>query len=196
MREHGVFDYEVMRTIVRLTEALEDEVPFVYEVTSLASAERIDGVDDGIEIRALRDDFPSSQEELLTLRERYLGEPLFVGGIVSEDGRYGAIIIEMDRSSTDPLDEIRLDPEGGDGLENLYPQVTDHAIKDILARPEFAGLRVHHSGDVPLKRHLQRGDRGREHGPWCDHGRCGRAGACSSSSAPSWEWWPPPSWCR
>ena len=59
---------------------------------------------------------------------------------MSEDGRYGAIIIEMDRSSTDPLDEIRLDPEGGDGLANLYPQVTDHAIEEILARPGVRGL--------------------------------------------------------
>ncbi|NIV75472.1 MAG: RND transporter, partial [Gammaproteobacteria bacterium] len=75
-REHGVFDYEVMRKILRLTELLEDEVPFVYEVTSLASAERMDGVEDGVEIRALRDDFPASQEELLALRERYVGEPL------------------------------------------------------------------------------------------------------------------------
>lgn len=148
-REHGVFDYEVMRTILRLTEVLEDEVPFIYEVTSLASAERIEGTEEGVDIRALRDDFPATQEELLALREYYLGEPLFVGGLVSKDARYGAIIIEMDRSSTDPLDEIRLDPEGGDGLENLYPQVTDNAIREILARSEFAGLTFHHSGDVP-----------------------------------------------
>ncbi len=149
-KEHGVFDYEVMRMIARLTEVLEEEVPFVYEVTSLASAERMDGVEEGIEIRALRDDFPKSQEELLELRERYVGEPLFVGGIVSEDARFGAIILEMDRSSTDPLDMIRLDPEGGDGLQNLYPQVTDNAIRDILARPEFEALTFHHSGDIPL----------------------------------------------
>ena len=148
-RKHGVFDYEVMRTILRLTEVLEEEVPFVYQVTSLASAERMDGVEGGIEIRALRDAFPSSQEELLALRERYVGEPLFRGGIVSEDGRHGAILVEMDRSSTDPLDEIRFDPEAGDELGNLYPQVTDNAIRDILTRPEFAGIEFHHSGDVP-----------------------------------------------
>ncbi len=149
-KEHGVFDYEVMTTIAELTEVLEEEVPFVYEVTSLASAERMDGVENGIEIRALRDDFPESQEELLALRERYVESPLFVGGIVTEDARYGAIVIEMDRSSTDPLEMIRLDPEGGDALDNLYPQVSDNAIREILARPEFAGIEFHHSGDIPL----------------------------------------------
>jgi predicted RND superfamily exporter protein len=147
---HGAFDIEVMRKIVQLTEMLEEEVPFVYEVTSLANAELMVGVEDGIEIRALRDDFPQSQQQLLALRDRYLAKPLMVGGIVSADGRFGAILIEMDRSSTDPLDEIRLDPDGGDDLANLYPQVTDFAIQEILARPEFEGVVFHHSGDVPL----------------------------------------------
>jgi predicted RND superfamily exporter protein len=148
--EFGPWNLEVMRRIVQLTQALEDEVPFVYEVRSLANAELMVGEEDGIEIRELRDHFPDTQEELLELREQYLAKPMFVGGILSADANYGAIVIEMDRSSTDPLEEIRLDPNGGDGLDNLYPQVTDAAIDEILARPEYAGIRFDHSGDVPL----------------------------------------------
>jgi predicted RND superfamily exporter protein len=56
----------------------------------------------------------------------------------------------MDRTSTDPIEEIQLDPEGGDGLDNLYPQVTGEKIEEILARPEYAGIRFYHSGDVPV----------------------------------------------
>ncbi|MDJ0850681.1 MAG: MMPL family transporter [Myxococcota bacterium] len=148
--EHGPWNLEVMRKVDRLTEALEDEVPFVYQVTSLASAELTLGVADGIDIQELRDDFPETQEELLALRAQYMAKPMLVGGIVSEDAEWAAIIIEMDLSSTDPLDEIRLDPEGGDSLDNLYPQVTDTKIEEILARPEYEGLRFFHSGDVPL----------------------------------------------
>jgi predicted RND superfamily exporter protein len=148
--EHGPWNLEVMRKVASLTEALEEEVPFVYEVTSLTNAEFIEGVPGGIEIRKLRDDFPEVQEELLALREKYLAKPLLVGGILSADAEHAAIIVEMDRSSTDPLEEIRLDPEGGDGLDNLYPQVTDTKIEEILARSEFEGLRFYHSGDVPL----------------------------------------------
>lgn len=148
--EHGPWNYEVMQRVVALTEALEDEVPFIYEVTSLANAELMVGLDDEIEIYQLTDEFPETQEELLELRDRYLNKPMLVGGILSEDAKYAAIIIEMDRSSTDPLDEIRLDPAGGDGLDNLYPQVTNDAIEAILARPEFANLHFYHSGDVPL----------------------------------------------
>ena len=147
---HGPWNLEVMAKIVALTSVLEDEVPFLYEVDSLATAELMVGVDGGIEIYELRDGLPESQEELLALRDRYLAKPMFVGGLLSADASHAAIIIEMDRSSTDPLEEIRLDPDGGNDLHNVYPQPTDAAIAEILARPEWEGIRFYPSGDVPL----------------------------------------------
>jgi predicted RND superfamily exporter protein len=149
-RPHGVFDLEVMRAIASLTRALEEEVPFVYEVTSLVNAEIVRGVAGGIEIHDLLEEFPETQEQLLAARELVLSKPMYVGGIVSADARYGAVVVEMDRSSTDPLDEIRLDPEAGDVLDNLYPQVSQAKIEETLARAGCQGLRFHVSGDAPL----------------------------------------------
>jgi len=148
--EFGPWNLEIMRKIVDLTETLEDEVPFAYEVLSIANAELMVGIEDGVEIRQLRDVFPESQEGLLQLRSSYLDKPMMVGGILSADARFGAIVIEMDLSSTDPLEDIRLDPEGGDGLGNLYPQATSRSITEILARPEYSDIQFYHSGDVPL----------------------------------------------
>ncbi|MBW1683505.1 MAG: RND family transporter [Deltaproteobacteria bacterium] len=146
---HGPFDLGVMRKIASLTEALE-EVPFVKEVTSLANVEYVEGVPDGLEIYQLLEEFSGGQQDLLEIREKVLAKPLYVGGLVSREGDYAAIIIDMDRSAVDPLEEIRLDPEGGDALDNLYPQVTYHAIEELLARPEYEGIVFHHVGDVPL----------------------------------------------
>ncbi|MCE2392382.1 MAG: MMPL family transporter [Proteobacteria bacterium] len=148
--EHGPWNLEVMRKVAHLTRALEDEVPFIYEVTSLTNAELIEGVDDGIEIRELWEEPPETQAALIDARGKFLNKPMYIDSLLSRDARYGAISIEMDLSSTDPLEMIRLDPEGGDGYENLYPQVSFHKIEEILARPEYAGLRFDHSGDVPL----------------------------------------------
>jgi predicted RND superfamily exporter protein len=148
--EYGPWDLEVMGKIAQLTRALEDEVPFIYEVTSLTNAELIEGVPGGLEINELWDEPPQTQEELLEYRERFLNKPLYVGGLLNEDAHYGAISIKMDRTSTDPLEDIRLDPDGGDGLGNLYPQVTGEKVEEIIARPEYAGIRFYHSGDVPL----------------------------------------------
>ncbi|MBW2292384.1 MAG: hypothetical protein JRG94_08730 [Deltaproteobacteria bacterium] len=111
--EHGPWNIDIMRKLVSLTAALEEEVPFVYEVRSLANAELMVGLDESIEIERLTDEFPETQDELLKLRDRYLNKPMMIGGILSADAAYAAIIIEMDRSSTDPLEDIRLDPDGG-----------------------------------------------------------------------------------
>ena len=149
-RAEGPFDLEIMRRIARLTEAIEDEVPFVMEVTSLANVEYLEGVADGIEIYDLLEEFPDSVAAMRDVRAKVLAEPLYVNGLITPDGRYGAIIVEMEASSVDALDTLKLDPEGGDGLDNLYPQVTNAAIEDILARPEYAEIVFHHVGDVPL----------------------------------------------
>ena len=148
--EHGPWDLGVMESIVHLTETLEDEVPFILEVESLANAELMVGGEYGVEIIELWDDFPEDQQALLELRDLYLDKPMIVGGLISEDAQIGGIVIRMDRTSSDPIEEIRLDPEKGDGRDNLYPQVTYWKIKEILERPEYDGLVFHHTGDVPL----------------------------------------------
>jgi predicted RND superfamily exporter protein len=153
---HGPWDLEVMRKIQGLTEVLEDEVPFVKQVTSLANVEFLEGVPGGIEIYDLLDEFPESQEALLEIEQRVLRKPLYVGALASADGEHAAIVIEMEKSSIDPLEEIVLDPEGGTGLENLYPQVTYQRIEEILARPEYRGIEFFHSGDVALNAVINR----------------------------------------
>ena len=77
-------------------------------------------------------------------------KPMYIGGLVSGDSTLGGIIIEMTRSSVDPVERLRLDPDGGDGLGNLYPQVSYRPIEAILARPEYADFEFFHTGDVAL----------------------------------------------
>jgi len=154
--EYGPWSVEAMESLVTLTKALEDEVPFVYSVTTLANAEFTVGTEGGISISRIRNDWPLSQEELLRLRDAYLKKPFMVGGIIDEDADFGAIIIKMDRSSPDPPEELVWDPEKGMALENLYPQVTDAAIDEILGRPEYSDFAFFHSGDVPLNAYYNR----------------------------------------
>ncbi len=147
---HGVFDLDVMRRVAQLTQAIEDEVPFLFEVTSLANAELVTPTAEGIEIRKLWRDFPHTQQAMLEARAIFLAKPLYVGGLLTPDGRFGAISVDMDRTSTDPIEILRVDPDGGDGLSNLYPQASYDKLEEILARPEYRDLVFHHSGDIPL----------------------------------------------
>ena len=160
--EYGPWNVQAMAALVELTEALEDEVPFVYEVTTLANAELTVGTADGIDISKIRDDWPLTQAELLERRDAYAAKPMLVGGIINEAADFGAIIIDMDLSSTDPPEMIqapeedRIVPDDPWHLENLYPQVTDAKIEEILARPAYADYVFYHSGDVPLNAYYNR----------------------------------------
>ena len=147
---NGPWNIEVMRNIDKLTKALEQEVPFVKEVTSLANVEFIEGAPGQLNIYNLLKDFPETQAELLKIKKQVLKKPIYEGGLVSKDGNHAAIIIEMEKASIDPLEEIQFDPEKGNALENLYPQATYDKIEEILARPEYKGITFHHTGDVPL----------------------------------------------
>jgi predicted RND superfamily exporter protein len=147
----GVWNLESMKRIEQLTRTLEEEVPFVKEVTSLSNVEFMEGAPpDDILVYDLLSDFPESQDALYVIRDKVMKKPIYLGGLVSDDGMLGGVILEMNRSSVDTVDQLRLDPDGGDGLGNLYPQVSYRAIEAILARPEYAGFEFFHTGDVAL----------------------------------------------
>ena len=174
----GVFDLEVMGRIAQLTKAIEDEVPFLYEVTSLANAELVTSTAEGIEIRRLWRDFPHTREAMQEARALFLAKPQYVGGLVTADGRFGAISIDMDRTSTDPLERIRLDPNGEpDGLDNLYPQATSEAIERDPRAAGVRGIDLPPLGRRPAEHRLQPDHRGRERDAPEDLDRGDRGGA-------------------
>lgn len=148
--EHGVFDIQVMRTIAQLSRALETEVPFVNDVLSLSSAEFMQSDGDDIQVHEILHDFPENQQEMLALRDLILGKDIYLNNIVSPDGKHAAIVVEMTRATSDPPDMVRYDPDGGDGLQNLYPQVSGYAIQDLLSRPEYQDIEFYNTGDVEL----------------------------------------------
>lgn len=148
--EFGVWNIEIMKKIYGLTQRLEETVPFVKEVISLTNAEFIEGAEGELLVHDILEDFPETQKTLLELKERIMNKPLYINGLVSKDGKYGAIILEMEKASIDPVDEIRFDPEKGDRMDNLYPQITHDRIEEVLAGPEYADIDFYHTGDVPL----------------------------------------------
>mgnify|MGYP000852487677 FL=1 len=147
---NGVFDVEVMKKIGSLTKAIETEVPFVDSITSLTNVEYVEGVEDGLNITTPLEDIPESQEALLKIREKFLTKKLYLGGLLSADGRFASIVADMSVSGVDHLEKLRMDPNGGDGQDNLYPTASFSKIDEILKRPEYAGITFYHSGDVAL----------------------------------------------
>ena len=150
--EDGVWDIEVMRSVEKISDEIEERAPFVKRVLSLSNSEFIEGRPGELIIHDILEDFPEGREGMLEIRDKVLAKPIYVNGLADSTGRYGAIIVEMNKSSIDPLDEIRVDPEKGDDLFNLYPQATAVVIKNILSDYEELGIVFYNTGDVEIGR--------------------------------------------
>ncbi len=148
--KHGPFDLQAMRKIAELTHTLETEVPFVSRVTSLANVELLRADDELIQIQTLLSDLPSSQQELLRVRDLVINNPALLGDLVNAQADHATIIVNTTRTANDAVERLRLDPEAGDGIDNLYPHVSNSKINEILARPEYAGIAFYHAGDVAV----------------------------------------------
>lgn len=148
--KHGVFYEEIVQKIELLTRRIEKDVPFVRRVTSLVNAEilRVEG--DELNISTLQDEMPLSQASVLQFAETLKKRKLYEGNLFSKNHQYGGILVEMSRTSTDPLEKIQFDPERGAVMDNLYPMVSNRALMSIMSESEFTDIRFFVSGDVPL----------------------------------------------
>ncbi|MFT5609755.1 MAG: putative RND superfamily exporter protein [Arenicella sp.] len=152
-KDHGPFNIEVMRVIAKLTTVLEAEVPFAREVTSLANVEFMRPIgEDDIEIDELLVNFPDTQEQLLKAKQAVMSKPMYTNYLVDIDADYASIILQMTRSGTSTLADITFDKAKPPNADNLYPNVSDLKVREILARPEFSeqGIEFFISGDVAM----------------------------------------------
>ncbi|MBU0996008.1 MAG: MMPL family transporter [Proteobacteria bacterium] len=149
-KKYGVWDLAVMRTIDEISIKIEENAPFVKRVLSLSNAEFIEGRDGELIVHDILNDFPETQEDMLKIRDKVLAKPLYLNGLADASGRFGAIVVEMHKSSIDQLEEIQVDPEKGNDIYNLYPQASAMAIKKVLSAYENTGIVFYNTGDVEL----------------------------------------------
>ena len=94
-----VFDLEFLTQLRAFHEALEDEVPHVREVKSLINARETRGVDDGLIVGELFEDWPETPEALAAIRARALANPLYVDFILSRNADLTIVTVELEAFS-------------------------------------------------------------------------------------------------
>jgi hydrophobe/amphiphile efflux-3 (HAE3) family protein len=125
------FRRENIRTLRRLAEDLEANVPHLLDVTWLGNAEYIEGHEERIDIYELIETLPDSPGEMEALKRKALAEPLYLNNLISTDGRVAGLLLELD----DYPDDI------ADPRKDIAP-----AVRGVLARPEYASLELHAVG--------------------------------------------------
>jgi predicted RND superfamily exporter protein len=87
-----LFTPPLLRMIAAITQELET-IPEVREAQSLANVDYIHGEEEYFEVRPFLERIPEDAPGLAALRKQALGNPLYVGNLVSADGETTALVV-------------------------------------------------------------------------------------------------------
>lgn len=144
-----VFDLDFLRTLQKLHERMEAEVPYVYEVDSLINVRNVYGKDDELIVEDLFEQFPTNQTELDHIQALVKANPVYQGTVISANGKMTALTVKL--AAFIPIETG--DPRHPIEEHNLSDAEFAQAIakiKAILAEyPSLAG-RYFIGGTIPM----------------------------------------------
>ncbi len=92
----NVFTFEFLEQLKSFHEALENEIPYVAEVTSLINARQMHGEGDLLIVEDLLEEWPQNEEELNALKQKVMTNRLYLNQYISSDGRYTTVLVRPD----------------------------------------------------------------------------------------------------
>lgn len=104
-----LFDLGFLEKLRTFHDALENEVPYLEDITSLVNVRSVYGRGDELIVEDLLDEMPQNQADLDALEARVLSTPSYMSSaIVSQDGRATSVILEAATSASrdDDADEL------------------------------------------------------------------------------------------
>jgi len=94
VRPQRVFDLAFLNRLRALHRDLENEVPYVLEVTSLVNARNTRGEGDRLIVEDLMEDWPESAADVARLEARVRDTPVYVNTLVNEAGTVTTLTIK------------------------------------------------------------------------------------------------------
>ena len=166
LRPEQLYNTDFLSELDRLHAAVEEELPYVDDVTSLVNARFLIGGPGTLASEGLLEEPVRDQAGLDRLRERVASNPLYENAIVSEDRAATAIVVELDGSlveedefaAASALEGFGEDIEASSAKSHGAMLTTEQSEKlaDVLARilernaPSSAGVFV---AGTPLLAH-------------------------------------------
>jgi len=100
LQPREVFDTEFLKTLTALHGELEEQVPYINDITSMLNARNTRGEADELIVEDLLEDWPDTAQKMQVLRERVLSNPVYRNTLISEDGRFTTILIQTQSHSS------------------------------------------------------------------------------------------------
>ncbi len=168
----NIFSQAFLKKLKTVQEDLEQNVPYIDDITSLVNARNTRGEANELVVEDLLEDWPQNETEMAVLKDRVISNPLYKNLLISEDGEFTAIVIKTQSYSglvqdADVLegvdDNLMQTPAstGPDPIRKLY--LTDKenslvvtAVKHILQKYRAPDFLVYVVGSPVVTHFLKR----------------------------------------
>jgi predicted RND superfamily exporter protein len=177
VKSDNIFTLKFLNTLKELHEELENNVPFLDDITSLYNVRNTRGEGDKLITDDLLEIFPTTQEEVAVIKQQAMTSHFYKDLFISRDGKMTTIVIETDAyshegekevSDIDAFDEGFDDPTGTSGDNTVAepaearPFLTDkenaelvNAVLTIVDRYKKEGLEIYVAGSPSVNHALK-----------------------------------------
>lgn len=135
----NVFDLDFLNKLQKLHNTIEQELPYLEEVTSLVNARNTHGNKDTLIVEELQDIWPKNRNELNAFKEKVVSNPLYQNLLISQSNNYATLLIK-----TNPAikkNQLQDDPLAG------FDQPTETTTSNLPAQDPDA-VKTNHDTEI------------------------------------------------
>ena len=133
-----IFDAAFLKKLKRFHEDLEENVPYIDDITSLINARNTRGEGNDLIVEDLLENWPQTDSEMETIKRRTLSNPMYQNLLISLGGRFTTIIIKTHSISLPANENVLLegfedkDPLAGSSPEPGRMYLTDQENSEVV----------------------------------------------------------------
>ncbi|MDA3897674.1 MAG: efflux RND transporter permease subunit [Desulfobacteraceae bacterium] len=155
LKPKQVFDVNFLKTLAGLHAELEENIPYLDDITSLINARNTRGEGDLLIVEDLLENWPETDDQLQAIKQRALSNPMYENMLISEDGAFTTIIIRTQSHSSmgqkndimEGFDDFDADIQAPAGAEKRY--LTDEENTEVVQTVEKI-IEKYRSDDLPI----------------------------------------------
>jgi len=170
MEPPQIFNTDFFTWLKALQEDIEENVPYLDDVTSIINARNTRGTADELIVEDLLETFPVDETSMALLKQRVMSNPMYKNLLISEDGSTTAMVVKTQNYSSigKETDVLAGFEEGGDDLGTTDPQPVTRAylsneensaiitaIQSVLAKHARDDTRIYLAGSPAVTHSLK-----------------------------------------
>ncbi len=127
-----IFDREFLVTLKAFQDELEQEVPYLDEVTSILNITAIRGENDELIIEDLFENWPETPEELEKIKNYVMNHPDYKYNIISENAEYTLMFVKADAYLEEGKDDFMATDEGFEQADKQLEKSAFQSFRETM----------------------------------------------------------------